>query len=88
MKEKWRRTWPYNLGFPGASMSRDRFEAILNTSLKISNPEDDNENNRKRGTPAYDRHFKIKPPYNAILTACQSFFQSGEEISIDERMVA
>lgn len=68
-------------------MSRDRFEAIF-WSLKMSNPEEDDENDRKRGTPDYDRLFKIQPLYNDILTACQSFFQPGQEISIDERMVA
>uniref|UniRef100_A0A3Q3A6G3 PiggyBac transposable element-derived protein domain-containing protein n=1 Tax=Kryptolebias marmoratus TaxID=37003 RepID=A0A3Q3A6G3_KRYMA len=83
----WRKAWPYNFPFPGNKMARNRFEAIL-WSLHLSNPEEDEDNERKKNTADYDRLFKIKPLYTEIVTACQAHFQPYQMISIDERMVA
>ncbi|XP_039503935.1 piggyBac transposable element-derived protein 4-like [Pimephales promelas] len=83
----WRKAWPYNFHFPSEKMSRSRFEAIL-WSLHLSNPEEDEENERKRNTDQYDRLFKIKPLYTEIVTACQANFHPYKNICIDERMVA
>ncbi|XP_071393737.1 piggyBac transposable element-derived protein 4-like [Centroberyx affinis] len=83
----WRREWPYNFRFPSEKMTRDRFEAIL-WSLHLSNPKEDEDNDRKRNTAEYDRLFKIKPLYTEIVSACQAHFHPYKNISIDERMVA
>ncbi|KAF3850836.1 hypothetical protein F7725_012608 [Dissostichus mawsoni] len=83
----WRKESPYDFPFPADKMSRERFEAIL-WSLHLSNPEEDEENERKRNTEEYDRLFKIKPLYTDIVTACKTHFQPYQNISIDERMVA
>ncbi|XP_055083259.1 piggyBac transposable element-derived protein 4-like [Periophthalmus magnuspinnatus] len=83
----WRARWPYNFPFPRKSMTRDRFEAIM-WSLHLSNLKEDEENERKKHTPDYDRLQKIKPLYTDIIHACRSFFQPYQHISIDERMVA
>ncbi|XP_033977920.1 piggyBac transposable element-derived protein 4-like [Trematomus bernacchii] len=83
----WRKKWPYNFQFPSEKMSRTRFEVIL-WSLHMSDPKEDEENERKRNTPEYDRLFKIKPLYTDIVTACKAHFQPHQNISIDERMVA
>uniref|UniRef100_A0A3Q2ZYM5 PiggyBac transposable element-derived protein domain-containing protein n=1 Tax=Kryptolebias marmoratus TaxID=37003 RepID=A0A3Q2ZYM5_KRYMA len=83
----WRKAWPYNFPFPGNKMARNCFEAIL-WSLHLSNPEEDEDNERKKNTADYDRLFKIKPLYTEIVTACQAHFQPYQMISIDERMVA
>uniref|UniRef100_A0A667YAH4 PiggyBac transposable element-derived protein domain-containing protein n=1 Tax=Myripristis murdjan TaxID=586833 RepID=A0A667YAH4_9TELE len=83
----WKKKWPYNFSFPSDNMTRDRFEAIL-WSLHLSNPADDEDNERNKNTAAYDRLFKIKPLYTEIVTACQAHFQPYRNISIDERMVA
>ncbi|KAK6301246.1 hypothetical protein J4Q44_G00293440 [Coregonus suidteri] len=83
----WRKEWPYNFRFPGDTMTRDRFEAIM-WSLHLSKPEDDEANNTKKGTAEYDRLFKIKPLYTELTNACKSHFQPYQNISIYERMVA
>uniref|UniRef100_A0A3Q2W9V5 Laccase domain-containing protein 1-like n=1 Tax=Haplochromis burtoni TaxID=8153 RepID=A0A3Q2W9V5_HAPBU len=83
----WKREWPYNFHFPQEYMSRNRFEAIV-WSLHLSNLKDDEENQKKRNTPQYDRLFKIKLLYDQIVNACKANFQPYENICIDERMVA
>ncbi|XP_033946331.1 squamous cell carcinoma antigen recognized by T-cells 3 isoform X1 [Pseudochaenichthys georgianus] len=83
----WSKKSPYDFPFPADKMSRERFEAIL-WSLHMSNPEEDEENERKKNTDEYDRLFKIKPLYTDIVTACKTHFQPFQNISIDERMVA
>uniref|UniRef100_A0A3B5AMD5 PiggyBac transposable element-derived protein 4-like n=1 Tax=Stegastes partitus TaxID=144197 RepID=A0A3B5AMD5_9TELE len=82
----WRKRWPYNFSFPGDQMSRDRLEAII-WSLHLSDPKDDEENDKKKGTPEYDRLFKLKPLYTEIVNACKAHFQPYRNLSIDERMV-
>ncbi|XP_036453719.1 piggyBac transposable element-derived protein 4 [Colossoma macropomum] len=77
----------YNLPFPRSVMSRNRFLAIT-WNLHLCNLEKDEENMCKKGTPEYDRLFKIKPLYTDLLSACQTYFQPSRELSIDERMVA
>ncbi|CAJ1074011.1 piggyBac transposable element-derived protein 4-like [Xyrichtys novacula] len=83
----WGRDWPYQFVFPKCSMTRDKFEAIF-WSLHLSDVAEDEENERKRGTPQFDRLFKIKPLYGEIVNACNSLFQPNQSITIDERMVA
>ncbi|KAM6952872.1 piggyBac transposable element-derived protein 4-like [Lycodopsis pacificus] len=83
----WRKSWPYNFQFPGDSMTRDRFNTIMQ-SLHLSNPEEDEENENKRNTAKYDRLFKIKPLYTDMVTACKAHFQPHQNVSFDERLVA
>ncbi|KAL7872557.1 hypothetical protein SRHO_G00075400 [Serrasalmus rhombeus] len=87
IKDLWSKNQLYQFAFPSRVMSSKRFAAI-SSNLHMSDPQEDEENMKKKGTPAYDRLFKIKPLYTNILSACRSFFQPRRELSIDERMVA
>lgn len=77
----------YSFPYPQSVMSRCRFLAI-SWNLHLCNLEEDLQNSRKRGTPEYDKLFKIKPLYSDILTACMTYFQPARQVSVDERMVA
>lgn len=66
------KAWPYNFHFPGEKMSRSRFEAILR-SLHLSNPEEDEDNERKRNSDHYNRLFKNKLLYTEIVPAKPTF---------------
>ncbi|XP_008403127.1 piggyBac transposable element-derived protein 4-like [Poecilia reticulata] len=83
----WRTKWPFNFPFPRECMTRNRFESIF-YCIHLSDIEDDAENEKKRGTPEYDRLFKIKPLYKDIQVACRAAFHPHREICVDERMVA
>ncbi len=77
----------YRLPFPKSVLSRSRFQAI-SWNLHLCDPEDDLENARKKGTPVYDKLFKIKPLYTDIITACKTYFHPDRQLAVDERMVA
>lgn len=52
----------YNFSFHNEKITQDRFEAIL-WSLHLSNPKEDEENERKWSTAERHCMFKIKPLY-------------------------
>ncbi|XP_062868178.1 piggyBac transposable element-derived protein 4-like [Trichomycterus rosablanca] len=77
----------YRLHYTAKVMTGKRFLSI-SSNLHLCDPEQDEENTKRKGTPTYDRLFKIKPLYTELVAACQTYFQPNREISIDERMVA
>ncbi len=83
----WKKTSPYNFSFPSNKISHGRFEAIL-WSLHLSNPAEDEENEKKKNTGEYDHLFKIKPLYSELVEACKTYFHPRQNLSIHECMVA
>ncbi|RXN32289.1 piggyBac transposable element-derived 4-like protein [Labeo rohita] len=83
----WARKRMYNFSYPQSIMSRARFQAI-SWNLHFCDLQEDEENNKKKGTAGYDRLLKIKPLYTDVLSACRKHFHPNREILVDERMVA
>lgn len=87
LQDYWKQNHILSIPFPGKVMSRDRFRSIM-WNLQLSDPEEDAQNNQKKGTPAHDKLFSIRPVYNDILCACQAYYHPRRELAVDERMVA
>uniref|UniRef100_A0AAV2KF00 PiggyBac transposable element-derived protein domain-containing protein n=1 Tax=Knipowitschia caucasica TaxID=637954 RepID=A0AAV2KF00_KNICA len=83
MGSYWRQHRLYNLPFPSAAMSRNKFMRMCR-SLHLCSMEDDARNQALRGTPHYDRLAKVRPLYEQIVTACRDNYHPNLNISIDQ----
>ncbi|XP_057687108.1 piggyBac transposable element-derived protein 4-like [Corythoichthys intestinalis] len=86
IKDYWKQDTITSLPFPGTVMPRDRFRNLL-TNIHPSDPEEDRKNDKRKGTPSYDKLFKMKPLIDDILRACQAHYHSRRELAVDERPV-
>ncbi|XP_059425059.1 piggyBac transposable element-derived protein 4-like [Carassius carassius] len=87
LSDYWKKSYIYSMPFPARIMSRNKFFNIC-WGLHLNDPKVDAENEKKRGTPEYDRLCKIKPLYQDMRDACRASFHPSQNISIDEQMVA
>ncbi|TDH12535.1 hypothetical protein EPR50_G00047400 [Perca flavescens] len=68
-------------------MTRDRYQ-VISWNIHMSDPEEDVENDRKKGTPDHDRLFRLKLLLDTIKNACLAYYHPRQNLAIDERMVA
>ncbi|XP_053187732.1 piggyBac transposable element-derived protein 4-like [Scomber japonicus] len=86
IRDYWKKSDLYNFPFPASVISGRKFVAI-SRSLHLSSPDDDEANDKRKGTDDYDRLCKVKPMYSQIREMCRAYFHPRQHISIKERMV-
>ncbi|XP_036379604.1 uncharacterized protein LOC118774371 isoform X2 [Megalops cyprinoides] len=86
LRDYWTTDKVFQIPFLKTIIPRNRFQAI-SANLHLSDPEEDAEMDKKKGTPDYDRLFRLRPLVDTLQTACQTWYQPHQQLSIDERMV-
>ncbi|XP_068189829.1 piggyBac transposable element-derived protein 4 [Antennarius striatus] len=87
ISDYWKQASLMSVPLPSTIMPRDRFRAVL-SNIHPSDPEEDENNEARKGTPEYDKLFKVKPLMNDIINACKAHCHPRRELAVDERMVA
>ncbi|XP_067259544.1 piggyBac transposable element-derived protein 4 isoform X2 [Chanodichthys erythropterus] len=87
LTEYWRESQYFSPSFPAQVMSYQKFLTIAN-ALHFSNTKEDELNDSKKGTAAYERLGKILPLYQLIREVCKTYFHPFQNITIVERIVA
>ncbi|KAG5856148.1 hypothetical protein ANANG_G00004940 [Anguilla anguilla] len=87
VRDHWSQKKLYDSPFCRSVMSQSRFRLIAST-LHLSDPDEDAENEAKRGTPEYDGLLAIRPIIDSLKNACKAFYHPRQQLSINERTVA
>ncbi|XP_039659942.1 piggyBac transposable element-derived protein 4-like [Perca fluviatilis] len=87
IRDYWKKNTIFSVPFPANIMVRDRYQ-VISWNIHMSDPEEDVENDRKKGTPDHDRLFRLKPLLDTIKNACLAYYHPRQNLAIDERMVA
>ncbi|XP_048035758.1 piggyBac transposable element-derived protein 4-like [Megalobrama amblycephala] len=87
ISDYWRQSSLFSVPFPATIMSRDRY-CTISWNVHMSHPDEDKENDRKRGTADNDSLFRVKPLMDTIRHACKAIYHPKRNLTVDERMVA
>lgn len=87
VQDYWRTNSVFSLTFPPSVMSRNKFLTI-SWNVHMSNPDEDIENNKKKGTTEHKRLFRLKPLLLSIQDACKAYYHPMKNLAVDEQMVA
>ena len=82
----WRQQTIFHVSFPATAMSRDRFMAIL-SNLHLSDPEKNEENDKKKGTEDYDHLHRVRPLMEMICMKCKAIYHPRQHLAVNVRMV-
>uniref|UniRef100_A0A668SDX1 PiggyBac transposable element-derived protein domain-containing protein n=1 Tax=Oreochromis aureus TaxID=47969 RepID=A0A668SDX1_OREAU len=83
----WRTKTIFQTPFPASIMSRNQFYAI-SANIHMSDPDEDVENDKKKGSESYDCLHRIRPLLEMMRIRTMSLYHPSQNISVDERMVA
>lgn len=86
IRDCWWQDSIFSVAFPAVIMSRDRYRTI-SWNVHMSHPDQDKENDRKKGTAKHDCHFRVKPLMDTIHHACKAIYHHKRNLAVDERMV-
>ncbi|XP_023253243.1 piggyBac transposable element-derived protein 4-like [Seriola lalandi dorsalis] len=82
----WKQNSLFSVLSPALVMSRNTFQ-VISWNLHLSDPDEDAENDKKKGTPEYDPLHRLRPLYDHLRNACKASYHPRQNVSIDERMV-
>lgn len=82
----WKKNTIFSVLFPADVMSQDRYR-VISWNIHMSDPEEDVENDRQKGTPQYDHLFRLNPLMDTIKHACNTFYHPRQKLLIDERTI-
>ncbi|KAF7695188.1 hypothetical protein HF521_006911 [Silurus meridionalis] len=77
----WQQSRIFTVPFPATIMSRDRYRTI-SWNVRMSHPDADKENDRKRGTSEHDRLFRVKLLMDTIRPKAEEAFVTKAPIFI------
>uniref|UniRef100_A0A3B3S5R5 PiggyBac transposable element-derived protein domain-containing protein n=1 Tax=Paramormyrops kingsleyae TaxID=1676925 RepID=A0A3B3S5R5_9TELE len=86
VRDYWRRNNIFSVPFPSLVMSRDRYRTI-SCNVHLSDPDEDRQNDAKKGTSDHYRLFRIKPLMYTIQNACKALYHPHRCLAVDEPMV-
>ncbi|XP_039457956.1 piggyBac transposable element-derived protein 4-like isoform X2 [Oreochromis aureus] len=86
IKDFWRASSIFYMPYPSKVMSRTRF-LLITWNIHMSDPAEDELNDRKKGTDDYDCLHRIRPLYDSLRVACKAVYHPQKNLSVDERMV-
>ncbi|XP_034531492.1 piggyBac transposable element-derived protein 4-like [Notolabrus celidotus] len=82
----WKRNTIFSVPFPANVMVRDRFRMIL-WNIHMSDPEEDVENDKKKGTPGYDHLFRLRPFLDNLKHAFRTYYHPKQNLTVQEKVV-
>ncbi|XP_060757078.1 piggyBac transposable element-derived protein 4 isoform X1 [Neoarius graeffei] len=87
IRDYWRQNCIFSVPFPATVMSRDRYRTI-SWNVHMSDPDEDRDNDNRRGTPEHDCLFRVKPLMDVIRNASKAFYHPRRNLAVHERTVA
>lgn len=85
MTDFWRRETIFHVAFPATVMVRDRFISIL-SNLQMSDPDECEENDKKKSTEDYDHLHWARPLMERICMNCKSIYHPRRHLVVDDRL--
>lgn len=61
---------------------------MISWNIHMSDPDKDVENAKRKGTPEYDRLFRLRPLMDSISEARKALYHPRRNLSVSERVVA
>lgn len=84
VRDYWRNNSIYSISFTATVMARDRYRTI-SWNLHMSELDEEQDNDKKRGTPDYDPLFLVKPLMDIVWNACKASCHPWRSLAVEER---